>query len=333
MRNSTRFFCALAIGALAACSGNGGSSLPSTQSLSSPTSRIPASVPRRVVDASGATRTILYTAEIERSGHVTNNPQTGGRQIMASGSGNLLYNGGPIQTAPAIYVVYWGSTWNTTGDPRGSRTYLNNFLTGVGGSQWLSSVTQYTQSGGAHVGNASGSYQGSWNDTSTIPNLNSSSTYQSNLAAEARKAAAHFGDTSGSASYVIALPHSVKVYQFAGSCGFICYFIGAYCAWHSTTTVNGATIAYTNLPYQPDAGSSCGQHSVNSPGYNDGVSIVEGHEQAETETDPQLNAWYDSSGEENGDKCAWTNLGNQTFSTGTFPTQPLWSNAVSGCVQ
>jgi hypothetical protein len=233
--------------------------------------------------------------------------------------------------------VYWGSSWNTaTGDPRGSRTYLNNFLGGVGGSQWLSSVTQYTQTGGAAVGNAAGSYSAatqSWNDTSTIPNLNSSSTYQSYLAAEARKAAAHFGDTSVNASYVIALPHGVRVYQFAGSCGWICLFIGAYCAWHSTTSVNGATIAYTNLPYQPDAGSSCGQGSVNSPGYNDGVSIVEGHEQAETETDPHLNAWYDSSGAENGDKCAWTNLANQSFSTGTFPTQPLWSNAVSGCVQ
>jgi serine protease len=150
------------------------------------------------------------------------------------------------------------------------------------------------------------------------------------LAAEAKRAAAHFGDYSASASYVILLAHGVKVYQFAGNF----YSLNAYCAWHSSTAATGGTIAYTNFPYQSDAGSSCGVGSVNSPGTNDGVSIVGGHEQAETETDPQPNTgWLDSSNAENGDKCAWTNLQNTSFSTGTFPTQPLWSNAVSGCVQ
>ena len=32
---------------------------------------------------------------------------------------------------------------------------------------------------------------------------------------------------------------------------------------------------------------------------------VTSHEHFETITDPFLNAWYDSAGEENGDKCAW----------------------------
>jgi serine protease len=321
------------VATLAACSGGG--SLPVTSS----TNQMPQSIPRRVVDSSGATRTILYTVEVERSGRVGSGTSNS-RTTLASGSGNLIYHNGPIQPAPKVYVVYWGSTWTTTGDPRGVKTYLNNFLTRVGGSSWLSSVTQYTQTGGTHVGNASGSFGGSWNDTSTIPSLGSSSSYQSYLAAEARKAATHFGNTSVSASYVIALPHSVRVFGFAPYCNFFCIFFqgGGYCAWHSATTSGTSTIAYTNLPYEPDAGSSCGQGSVNSPGYDDGVSIVEGHEQAETETDPQLNAWYDSSGEENGDKCAWTNLQNTSFGgttlgTNEFPTQPLWSNSAGGCVQ
>jgi len=92
----------------------------------------------------------------------------------------------------------------------------------------------------------------------------------------------------------------------------------------------GTTVAFTNLPYLPDAGTSCGANSVSGP--LDGVSIVGGHEQAETETDPQLSAWYDSSGNEIGDKCAWINLGVNP-AAGGFPTQPLWSNAVKGCVQ
>ncbi len=77
----------------------------------------------------------------------------------------------------------------------------------------------------------------------------------------------------------------------------------------------------------PDAGSSCGQGSVNTPGTIDGVSIVAGHEQGEVEGDPfPSTGWTDASGAEIGDKCAWTGLQNNP-NAGGFPTQPLWSNA------
>ncbi len=82
-----------------------------------------------------------------------------------------------------------------------------------------------------------------------------------------------------------------------------------------------------------DAGGSCGEDSVNGPAPLDGVSIVEGHELAEAITDPLLNAWYDSSGNEIGDKCAWQGLATISTTTGTFAVQPLWSNAAGGCVQ
>jgi hypothetical protein len=35
------------------------------------------------------------------------------------------------------------------------------------------------------------------------------------------------------------------------------------------------------------------------------ASII-AHELEEATTDPDLNAWYDSRGDENADKCAWT---------------------------
>jgi serine protease len=237
----------------------------------------------------------------------------------ASTSSNLLYNGGPIQTAPKIYVVFWGSAWNGSGDPDGMAAYLVNFLKAAAGSKWLNSVTQYYQSDGQHVGNSSISVS-SWTDTGSNP---PSRPRQSNIASEASRAASHFGDHSVSASYVIVSPHGIKPQGFGTQ----------YCAWHSSTSTSGGTIAYTNLPYIPDAGAACGVGSVNNPGTLDGVSIVGGHEQAETETDPQPNTgWLDSSGAENGDKCAWTNLINNA-NAGGYPTQPLWSNATSSCVQ
>ena len=325
-----------ALGALlAGCAGGGSGFSPQTPSGSSagPTTQ---SIPRSALGSDGRVMTFFYTKQIEQSGHVVGN--TSGPRAMATSS-NMTYHNGPIQPAPKVYVVYWGSAWNTsTGDPHGVHAYYDKYMAAIGGSQWLNTVKQYTQSNGTHVGNASSIYNAStssWVDTTNaVPNLNGSN-YQSLFAAEAARAAAHFNDYSVNASYVIAVSHGVAVNGFAGSCsGWICYFQQLYCAWHSSTAANGSTIAYTNLPYIPDAGSSCGVGSVTSPGYDDGVSIVGGHEQAETETDPQPNTgWLDSSNGEIGDKCAWTNLQNTSFASGTFPTQPLWSNAISGCSQ
>jgi serine protease len=242
-------------------------------------------------------------------------------QRFTQATNNLTYHGGPVQTNPKMYVVYWGSSWNTsTGDPKGVRARANAFFGVIGGSRWLNSVTQYTQSNGQHVGNAAGSFAGSYVDTTSSPPSRPS---QSQLAAEAAKAAAHYGDYSASAAYIVALPHGIRPSGFGTQ----------YCAYHSSTTAAGHTIAWTNDPYLPDVGASCGAGSVNSPGTLDGVSIVFGHEQGETETDPFPNSgWLDSSGAENGDKCAWTGLENNP-NAGGYPTQPLWSNSNNGCVQ
>src|ERR1700746_2851278 len=63
-------------------------------------------------------------------------------------SNDLTYHGGVggigVETAPKIYLVLWGSQWNGN-DPSGEEAILHNFYTGVGGSSWLKSVTQYCQ--------------------------------------------------------------------------------------------------------------------------------------------------------------------------------------------
>jgi serine protease len=125
------------------------------------------------------------------------------------------------------------------------------------------------------------------------------------------------------------------------------WLTNGFCAWHdyngdSTLSGGGVTspygdIAFTNLPYITDAGASCGQNFVNSSGTLDGVSIVEGHEYAETITDQNPAGGYtDSAGSENGDKCAWITPGTSggsfdlTTSTGTFAMQTTWANDGAG---
>ena len=244
--------------------------------------------------------------------------------FSSSGSKQLAYLGGKIQPSQKIYLVLWGGSWNSSGDPDKVAPVLKSFLSGLKNSQWESSMTQYYGPVGTHVANAA-TLAGTYADAQHAPPLHPS---DAQVAAEARAAAAHFRDYSIDASYVIAMPHGHDPRGFEG---------GQYCAYHNSMTASGGTIQYTNLPYIPDAGQNCGAGSVTHPGTDDGVSIVLGHEEAETNTDPIVNpnptGWYNKANGEIGDECAWVNLQNTKFSSGTFPTQPLWSNKANACVQ
>jgi hypothetical protein len=263
----------------------------------------------------------------------------------ASTSNDLTYHGGVggigVETAPKVFLVLWGSQWNN-GDPSGEAAILENFYNGALGSSWLNSVTQYCQGvpvgtvfcngAGQAAGNKTGIFAGVWADNgSPAP----SKPRQSQFAAEAVRAAAHFGNTTAasnaSVQYVIATATGNN------SSGFGRQF----CAYHSSTSSSAGNVAYTNLPYITDAGASCGAN-FNGLGADAGITIVAGHEMGETITDQfPSGGWLDSSGAENGDKCAWISSGqgavaDVNLSTGTFPVQSLWSNAFNsgsgGCV-
>jgi serine protease len=264
----------------------------------------------------------------------------------------MPYQGGSIMSGPPkVYVVLWGSQWGTqstgvdgylhfSGDPSGVAPKLQAFFAGLGTNSetWDGVMTQYCQgvsvgtsicpSNSTHVGYPTGgSLAGVWGDTgSASPNQAS----QSQLAAEAVVAAAHFGNTTSasnaSSQYMIVSPHGANPDNYVNN---------GFCAWHSSTTSAYGKVAYTNLPYIPDAGFSCYANSVNSSGGGlDGVTVVGGHEYAETTTDPfSPEAWWDPtdnvSGGENADKCSLGlgyNGGNLSLATGSFAVQPTWSN-------
>jgi serine protease len=264
-----------------------------------------------------------------------------------SKSKELTYHGGVggsgVVTGPSpkVYLVLWGSQWNSN-DPSGEAGTLQSFLSGVGGSSWNNSVTQYCQGvasgttfcngAGAPASNASGVFGGTFVDSAAAAPSRPS---QSQLASEAIKAAQHFGNTSASANTHVQ-------YMIATATGNSSSGFGTqYCAWHSSTSSSYGNIAYTNMPYITDAGASCGAN-FNGLGANAGITIVGGHEFAETETDIFPNGgWLDGSGAENGDKCAWISSGQGAsalthLSTGNFAVQSLWSNAFNsnagGCV-
>src|SRR5262249_60483879 len=82
------------------------------------------------------------------------------------------------------------------------------------------------------------------------------------------------------AQYVVLSAHNIQPDGFPNA---------GFCAWHDWNGDVGASssvgdIAFTNMPYVTDAGTSCGQNFINagSPGTRDGATMVTDHAYAET---------------------------------------------------
>ncbi len=119
-------------------------------------------------------------------------------------------------------------------------------------------------------------------------------------------------------------------------------FCTKYCGWHTHATIGGSDIKYSFVGNPDRCPSACEAQTVSPNGNSgaDGMASVMAHETEEAISDPDLNAWYDSSGAENGDKCAWKwgpitgTLGsgayNQTLAGHNWLIQMNWENARGG---
>jgi Putative Ig domain len=282
--------------------------------------------------------------------------------LLAAATNDLNYGGGVdgigVTTGPEkVYLVFWGSQWGTAGtngsgdttftnDSSGAAPYLQEFFKGLGtGSElWSGVMTQYCDgvatgsqtcpsSNTEHVGYPTGgALAGVWADTGSAE---PSAASAAQIGTVAVQAASHFGNTTAAAN-------RDAQYDIVSAPGTNPdnYKTGGFCAWHDWNGDVGVSsgvgdIAFTNMPYVSDVGSSCGANFVNSgsTGIRDGFSIVNGHEYAETVTDQNpAGGWTDSSGAENGDKCAWITPGTAggsfdlSLTTGTFAVQTTWAN-------
>jgi hypothetical protein len=112
------------------------------------------------------------------------------------------------------------------------------------------------------------------------------------------------------------------------------------CGWH--TYSGNIKYSWVGNP-QNLCPNSCSDQSV-SPNGNlgaDAMISVIAHEAAEAVTDPDLNAWYDSNGEEIADKCAWIFGTTHKLSNGAsynmivngykYLIQELWNQRTQSC--
>lgn len=251
------------------------------------------------------------------------------------------------------YAIYWLPSAGYAGEPSSgplSANYeplMNRYFTDVAADSGKTSNvywsdTQYTDSTGA-AGYKS-SFAGAIVDSNPFPANGCSDRYttvcltDAQLQSEIQKVVGTTHPTGTSTEYFLFTPKNV------GSCsGSSCAF-SYFCAYHSQIGSGGSgTILYANMPYAAWVPSACGSGQSPNGGDADSTINVTSHEHNETVTDPLGTAWYDRSGNEDGDKCAWnfgTPLGgasgaeyNQAINGDDYFMQQEWSNHSSGCVQ
>lgn len=216
----------------------------------------------------------------------------------------LTWHSGTVRsTATTVSPVYWGSVGTDV------QNAMKSLYVGASGSSYLQTNIEYTNGGGSAFNYTGAHVNATLTFGQTLVDRNPTPTRAPSTADVLQAVSDATGGTVSAGAYY---PVYTSIPRGHAS----------YCAWHSNGTINGVAIQFgfffdlTNDPgCMPDSTSTDIQSLGN----------VSGHELSEMLTDPQLNAWYDSKGAENADKCAWT-FGSKLISLGSSGSWKIQGN-------
>lgn len=241
--------------------------------------------------------------------------------------GNLLkrqlaitHHGGNVMRANPIncYVIWYGNWVNSTYNYEFYKL-VTVFLSHIGNTPWFNINKAYTDK----VGSVSGGVR----FVRSTGFGKSTYTYGSVLSGQEVYFLVRSSITSGifpldeNGVYFVLSSADVAQYDSDSSYGF-CTAGNGYCGWHSYYRI---THNYITKPIKyswvgnPEKCNMCHAQKV-SPNGNwaaDAMMSIVAHELAEAATDPEFNAWFDSSNAENADKCAWT-FGSLSYGTNSI---------------
>ena len=266
---------------------------------------------------------------------------------------NLVYNGGPVMRNPTNYLIFWQPPGRNA-FPAGYQTAIEKFFQDVGGTPFYNIVTQYGDSSGNPVPNATSLGAPSFTDTTTAPpsgntGLVGSPLQDSDIQNEIGVALAanpSWASPSVNVEYFVFTPSDVDECFNSTNCFAVTGEPnGAFCAYHSN--FNTSTI----YAYQPFAsvGSCFPSAAIQNLGYPNGVTVdvVLGevsHEMFESNTDPEINggvAWQGTNGgaDEIGDKCNFVDGyvapdgTNVVLNGRRYKIQEEFSNDITACTK
>jgi hypothetical protein len=248
-----------------------------------------------------------------------------GEQILAHRTNNLVYHPpGPVILSAKAVFIFWGPSFQNVASPdyQYAQTLIA-FRNQFGTTGEFNVITQYYQNLGS--GNQFiqltnlGSGTADLFDGSTPPTNVTDAIVQSEVNAYL---ATHAFDAS--TIYEVFIPStSYSSSGNATSCGgpFL-----QYCAYHGFFNSGSNAVKYSIEPYP-----SCSGCQVSGWTAVQNQEHFVCHETREAVTDQQLDAWFDSRGNEADDKCAWSPT--PFIGTGGYSYQYEWSNANNGCVK
>jgi hypothetical protein len=264
---------------------------------------------------------------------------------VVTGNG-INYHGGPVMKANPvkIYAIWYGNWASTGSNTAATVSVVEHFINTLGGTPYEKIATTYGDTTGNVSGNVTLGGHTFVNTTTNLTDARLRTTVSNAITSGALP-----NDPNG--LYVVM--SSSNINETSGFCT-------QYCGFHTHSTISGSDIKYAFVgnPDRCPSGCEAQRTGPNSPAANvggaDGMINILTHEQFEAITDPDLNAWFDSSGAENGDKCNF-NFGtestctatsvcsaaartaaskfNQTFGGNDYLMQTNWKNAGGGaCV-
>jgi len=262
-------------------------------------------------------------------GELDTRPELNGSQNGAAGlararTNGISYHGGPVMTTTKNVYLIWYGTWSST-----AQSIISNYPQTVGGSSYFNINTTYHNGSNTPVSN-SVALKGTTTDNYSLGKSLSDSSIQT-IVTNAISSGRLPKDTGG----VYFVMTASDVNETSGFCT-------QYCGWHTRGTILGSDIKFAFVGNPARCLSSCAAQSTspNGDAGADGAVSIVAHELEEAATDPDLNAWYDSRGEENADKCAWTFGTTHTASNGSqynitlgsrqYLIQRNWVNASGG---
>jgi Phosphate-induced protein 1 conserved region len=264
-------------------------------------------------------------------GEVDHHPDSKVRNkaARAAATNGITYHGGPVMLGTTkVYYIWYG---NWAGDT--TPTILTDLANSIGGSPYNNINTTYYQgtSTKSFVSN-SVSFLGATSTADTAYGKSLSDANIQSLVSDAISSGRLPKDTNG-------LYFVLTAKDVTASSGFCTQ----YCGWHTHATIAGSNIKYSfvgNPATQCPAGCGVNSPSPNGNGGADAMASILSHELVETVSDPDLNAWYDRSGNENADKCAYTYgttytsangaVANMKMGTRDYKIQQNWVNAAGG---
>jgi hypothetical protein len=223
------------------------------------------------------------------------NAKVHNQAARAAATNGIIYHGGPVMLGTTkIYYIWYG---NWAGDS--TTTILTDLANSIGGSPHYNINTTYYQgtTTKSYVSN-SVAFMGSTTTADTAYGKSLSDANIQSIVSDAISSGRLPKDTSG-------LYFVLTAKDVTASSGFCTQ----YCGWHTYGTIAGSTIKYSfvgNPAIRCPSGCGVSALSPNGNGGADAMASILVHELEEAVTDPQLNAWYDRTGYENADKCAWT---------------------------